>query len=161
MSLLNTRAGVELTADRLFRQRIRRLVAVSTVALGVIWGLAFADDAETWILALLGIGWVLMPTVLALSLSRPMTRYALMIPATAVSIGLIAMTVSAPDSTMFGWMFITAGILVGGFLGMWFWFRWLPVPRALDDPFGGPRLALVGLHLGLVLAGMAMVGTGL
>jgi hypothetical protein len=161
MSLLNTRAGVELTADRLFRRRIRRLVAISTVALGVIWGLAFADDAEPWILGLLGIGWVLMPTVLALSLSRPMTRYALMIPANIVSIGLIAMTVSAPDSTMVGWMLITAGILVGGFLGMWFWFRWLPVPRALDDPFGGPRLALVGLHFGLVLVGMAMVGTGL
>jgi len=161
MSLLNTRAGVELTADRLFGHRIRRLVAISAIALGAIWALAFADDAETWILVLLGIGWVLMPTVLALSLSRPMTRYALVIPATTVSIGLLAMTVSAPQSTVTGWVFITAGILIGGLLGMWFWFRWLPVPRPFDDPFGVPRLALVGLHLGLVLAGMTMVGLGL
>ncbi len=161
MSLLNTRTAVELTGDRLFQHRIQRLVVISAVALGVIWGLAYADDTAAWMLVLLGLGWVLMPTVLALSLRRPMTRYALMIPASAVSIGLVATTASATDSTVVGWVLITAGILLGGFLGTWFWFRWLPVPRALDDPFGGPRLALVGLHLGLVLVGMTMVGAGL
>jgi hypothetical protein len=114
-----------------------------------------------WILVLLGIGWVLMPSVLAASLRLPMTRYALMIPASVVSVALIAMTLSAPDSTVVGWALIAAGILFGGFIGMWFWYRWLPVPRAFDDPFAVPRLALVATHLGLVLAGMAAVAVGL
>ncbi len=161
MSLLNTRTGVELTRDRLFEHRVRRLVAISAVALGVIWALAFVGEGARWILVLLGIGWVVMPTVLALSLSRPMTRFALVVPASAESIGLIAMTMSAPGSTVVGWAFVTAGILFGGSVGMWFWFRWLPVPRAFDDPFGFSRLVLVGVHVGLVLIGMTMVALGL
>jgi hypothetical protein len=161
MSLFNAGSGVELTANRLFEHRIRRLVVVSTVALGVVWGLAFASDAPTWVLVLVAIGWVLMPTVLAFSLRRPRVRYALLVPASAVSIGLVGMTLAAPDSTDVGWLFITLGILVGGTLGAWFWFRWLPVPRALDDPYGTPRVALVGLHTGLVLIGVAMVVAGL
>ena len=161
MSLLNIGTGVELTADRLFEHRVRRLIVISAVALGVIWGLAFADDAEVWALVLLGIGWVTMPTILALSLRRPILRYALLVPATAVSIGLIGLTFTAPDSTDVGWLLVTLGILVGGALGAWFWFRWLPVPRALDDPYGTPRVALVGLHIGLVLIGVAMVVAGL
>ena len=161
MSLLNTGSGVELTTDRLFEHRIRRLIVISTVALGVIWGLAFADDAEAWVLVLLGIGWVTMPIILALSLRRPLLRYALLVPATAVSIGLIGMVLTAPDSTDVGWLLVTLGILVGGALGAWFWFRWLPVPRAFGDPYGAPRVALVGLHIGLVLIGVAMVVAGL
>ena len=161
MSLLGSGSGVELTTNRLFEHRIRRLVAISAVALGIIWGLAFADDAEVWVLVLLGIGWVSMPTILALSLRRPMVRYALLVPATSVSVGLLGMTLTAPDSTDLGWLLITLGILVGGSLGAWFWFRWLPVPRGLDDPFGTPRVALVGLHIGLVLIGVAMVVAGL
>ena len=160
MSLLSTGSGVELTADRLFAHRVRRLIVISTIALGIIWGLAFTDDAEVWVLVLLGIGWVTMPTILGLSLRRPMLRYALLVPASAVSIGLIWMTLTAPDSTDVGWLLITLGILVGGALGAWFWFRWIPVPRALDDPYGTPRVALVGLHTGLVLIGMALVVAG-
>jgi hypothetical protein len=52
---------------------------------------------------------------------------------------------------------ITAGILLGGTLGMWFWYRMMPVPYELSDPYGTPRIALVGLHIGLVLAGVAIV----
>lgn len=161
MSLLSAGSGVELTADRLFAHRIRRLVAISTVALGVIFGLALADDAEVWVLVLLGIGWATMPAILVLSLRRPLLRYALLLPATAVSIGLIGETLGAPNSTGGGWLLITLGILLGGTLGAWFWFRWFPVPRAFDDPYGVPRVALVGLHIGLVLIGMAMVVAGL
>jgi len=161
MSLMRTGSGVELTSNRLFEHRIRRLIVISSVALGVIWGLAFVDDADVWVLIALAIGWVTMPTILALSLHRPMLRYALLVPATAVSIGLIGMTLTAPDSTDVGWLLITLGVLVGGTLGAWFWFRWLPVPRALDDPYGAPRVALVGLHTGLVLIGAAMVVAGL
>jgi hypothetical protein len=161
MSLLSAGSGVELTTDRLFAHRIRRLVVISAVALGVIFGLAFANDGETWMLVLLGIGWVTMPTILALSLRRPLLRYALLVPASAVSIGLIGMTLGAPDSTGAGWLLITLGILLGGGLGAWFWFRWFPVPRPFDDPYGVPRVTLVGLHIGLVLIGMAMVIAGL
>ncbi len=161
MSMLHVGSGIELTADRLFTNRVRRLVAISAVALGVIWGLAFAEEASTWILALLAVGWVSMPTILAASLNRPAVRYALVVPAGAVSIGLIGMVMIAPEETAAGWLLIAAGILLGGFLGVWFWFRWLPVPRILDDPFDWPRLALVGLHLALVLVGAVFVAVGI
>jgi hypothetical protein len=102
-----------------------------------------------------------MPTILAASLNRPSLRYALVVPASAVSIGLIGMVMTTPEETAMGWLVITAGIMLGGFLGVWFWFRWLPVPRILDDPFGGPRMTLIGLHLALVLVGAAMVVVGI
>lgn len=161
MRMSNTRTGVELTANRLFERRIRRLVVISAVVLGVIWGLALADDAPTWVLVTLAIGWVLMPTVLALSLRRALVRYALVVPASTVSIGLVGMTFAAPESTAVGWLLITVGILVGGSLGAWFWFRWLPVPRSFEDPFAAPRLTLVGVHIGLVVVGVALVAAGL
>ncbi|MEA3510204.1 MAG: hypothetical protein U9R51_02095 [Actinomycetota bacterium] len=161
MSIDRTRAGIELTGDRLFRHRIRRLVAISSVALGVIWGLAFIEEAPTWVLVMLAVGWVSMPTILAASLRHPSLRYALVVPAGAVSVGLIGMVMAAPQDTVTGWLLITAGILLGGFLGVWFWFRWLPVPRILDDPFSWPRVTLVGLHLALVLAGAAIVFVGI
>jgi hypothetical protein len=159
--MLRVGSGIELTGDRLFTSRVRRLVAISAVALGVIWGLALAEEASTWILVLLAVGWIAMPTILAASLSRPALRYALVVPAGAVSIGLIGMVMTAPEETAAGWLLITAGILLGGFLGVWFWFRWLPVPRILDDPFGWSRVALVGLHLALVLVGVMFVAVGI
>ena len=161
MSMLRSRSGIELTGDRLFIQRVRRLVAISTVALSVIWGLAFVEEAPTWVLVLLAIGWASMPTILAASLNRPSLRYALVVPATSVSVGLIGMVMAAPQDTVTGWILITAGIVLGGFLGVWFWFRWLPVPRILDDPFGWPRVTLVGLHLALILVGAALVWAGI
>lgn len=161
MSMLRAGPGIELTADRLFAHRVRRLVAISTVALGVIWGLAFVDEAPTWVLVLLVVGWASMPTVLAASLSRPSLRFALIVPASAVSVGLIGMVMNASEGTVMGWLLITLGILLGGLLGVWFWFRWLPVPRILDDPFGWPRVALVGLHLALILVGATLVILGI
>ncbi len=159
--MLRAGPGIELTADRLFAHRVRRLVAISTVALGVIWGLAFVDEAPTWVLVLLVVGWASMPTVLAASLSRPSLRFALIVPASAVSVGLIGMVMNASEGTVMGWLLITLGILLGGLLGVWFWFRWLPVPRILDDPFGWPRVALVGLHLALILVGATLVILGI
>jgi len=102
-----------------------------------------------------------MPTILAASLSRPSLRFALIVPAGAVSIGLIGMVMTGPEATVTGWVLITVGILLGGFLGVWFWFRWLPVPRILNDPFGWPRMALVGLHLALILVGAVLVIVGI
>jgi hypothetical protein len=157
MSMLRTGSGIEITGDRAFTHRVRRLIAISAVALGVIWGLAYLEEAPAWILALLAIGWISMPTILAASLRRPSLRYVLVVPAGAVSVGLVGMVMTAPDETVIGWLLIAAGILLGGFLGVWFWFRWLPVPRILDDPFGWPRVALVSVHLALVLVGTALV----
>ena len=161
MTLMRSRAGLEMTGDRVFAHRVRRLVGVSTVALGVFWGLAFMDDAPGWVLALLAIGWVLMPAVLAVSIHRPMMRYALVVPATVVPVGLTGMVMVAPAATVNGWIIMTIGILFGGFLGLWFWFRWLPVPRILDDPFRSARVTLVGIHIALVLAGVTIVAAGL
>ena len=158
--MLRVGSGIELTGDRLFTHRIHRLIAISAVALGVIWGLAFIDEAPTWVLVLLAIGWASMPTILAGSLRRPSLRFALIVPASAVSIGLIGMVMNAPEETMTGWILVTAGILLGGLLGVWFWFRWLPVPRIFDDPFGLPRMAFVGLHLALILVGATLVLIG-
>lgn len=160
MSMLRVGSGIELTGDRLFTHRIHRLIAISTVALGVIWGLAFIDEAPAWVLVLLAIGWASMPTILAGSLRRPSLRFALVVPTSAESFGLIGMVMNAPEETMTGWLLITAGILLGGLLGVWFWFRWLPVPRILDDPFGWPRMTFVGLHLALILVGATLVLIG-
>ncbi len=158
--MLRVGSGIEMTGDRPFMHRVRRLVAISAVALGVIWGLAFIEEAPAWVLALLAIGWVSMPAILAASLHRPSLRYALVVPAGTVSVGLVGMVMAAPDETVTGWVLITAGVLLGGFLGVWFWFRLLPVPRSLDDPFGWPRVALVSLHLALILVGAVLVMVG-
>lgn len=149
--------GVELTADTVFQRRVRRLVALSAVALGLMLWFAASDGAQWWVLALIGVGWVLMPTFLAMSLSKPRVRYLLIVPATTVSLGLIAMTLATEGSTRVGWMLLTLGVLSGGTFGIWFWYRWFPVPRLLDDPFGWPRLTLIALHLGLILLGFGVL----
>lgn len=161
VTMLRAGSGIELTGDRLFAHRVRRLVVITAVTLGVIWGLAFIEEAPAWILVLLAAGWASMPTILAASLSRPSLRYALVVPAGAVSVGLIGMAMIAPEETVTGWILITVGVLLGGFLGVWFWFRWIPVPRILNDPFGWPRVFLVALHLALVLVGAALVTIGI
>jgi len=160
VSLLRA-AGVEMGPDRVFAHRVRRLTAVSTVALGVIWGLAFADGGPAWALALLAVGWVTMPPILHGSLDRPGLRYALVLPASAVSIGLFGMVASASEATVGGWAVMTVGVLLGGSLGMWFWYRWFPVPRSFDDPFGWPRILLIGIHIALVMSGAAAVAVHL
>ena len=41
---------------------------------------------------------------------------------------------------------------------LWFWFRWLPVPTGLDDPFAPSRWLLIAIHVGLVAAALLLVG---
>jgi hypothetical protein len=151
--------GVELTSDSLFQRRVRRLIAISAVALGLIFWLAARDGAPWWVLALIGVGWILMPMFLGASLSRPSMRYLLIIPATTVGLGLIAMTLMTDGSSQAGWLLLTFGVLSGGAFGLWFWYRWLAVPRLLDDPFGWPRLILVAGHVGLILIGLGLLLT--
>jgi len=56
---------------------------------------------------------------------------------------------------------ITAGVVFGGVLGLWFWYRLLPVPAVLDDPYAPGRWALIGIHVALITAGLMMAATGL
>jgi hypothetical protein len=153
--------AIELTAHPAMRARVLRQTAVSAVVLGLIcWLAAAALDAHAAIVLALGAGWVLMPTVLALSTARPRLRLALVVPAGLVSTGLVAVVATAlPDdaTSRVGWILITAGVLVGGVLGSWFWYRLLPVPPALESPLAPGRWILIALHVALVLAGVALV----
>lgn len=156
---------VELSDDGRFAGRVRRLAATAVVALGAIWWLAAATlDAPAAVGAALMLGWALMPTVLAASLARPFLRYALVVPASLVSVGLLAICVAwLPPQPIAaaGWVSITVGVLLGGVGGVWFWFRLLPVPSALDEPFSSGRLALIGLHVALIVAGIVLAATPL
>lgn len=111
---------------------------------------------------MIGLGWLTMPTLLAASLRRPLLRYLLAVPATFVWIGLLATTVMFDGGgwALVGWWMITAGIGLGAMMGMWLWFRWLPVPRQLDEPFSNARWSLIGVHVALVVFGVVFVFLG-
>lgn len=153
---------VELTDDPAFARRIVRLALTSCVALGLIWWLTVVTlDIHPVIDLSLAAGWVLMPSLLMLSLRRPLLRYALVVPSSLVGVPLLVIAASGVAEGVVatvGWQILTAGILLGGALGIWFWFRWLPVPGWLHDPFSPHRWLLVALHVGLVLGGLTLVG---
>ncbi len=156
-------AGVEMTSDARFAARIRRLIAVSSVALGVISLLALTATEVGWgAVALLAAGWITMPTVLAASLQRPRLRYLRTVPASLVSLGLLATaaTFDGPALAELGWWLMTGGVWLGAGLGGWFWFRWAPVPALFDDPFSTARWSLVAVHAALVVSGGACVVAG-
>jgi hypothetical protein len=56
-----------------------------------------------------------------------------------------------------GWLTTTAGILLGGGLGAWFWYRWFPVPASLEDPCSRARWLLIGVRVALIVAGLLLV----
>lgn len=159
------RLPVELSADSSFALRVRRLGLVSLVALGVIWGLAVATlDAPAIVDGALLAGWILMPTVLFASLARPMLRVGLTLPSTLVTLGLLAIAVAwLPDSPVAatGWVLILAGVALGGGMGLWLWYRLLPVPDALAHPFSPGRWLLIGVHVALIVVGMALAAVPL
>jgi hypothetical protein len=136
-------------------------VAVSVVALGIIFWLSVrVFPGHVAIATMLGAGWLLMPTLLCLSLRRPMWRFGLLVPAALVSTALMAesaIAFSLSESSRVGWLLITTGVLVGGALGGWFWYHWLPVPLALIDPFAKGRWAAIGVHAALVIVGAVLV----
>lgn len=152
---------VELTADRRIARRVMRLAATSAVVLGLIWALAARTlAAPAPVDAALALGWILMPVGLIASLRRPAIRYGLVIPSTLVGGGLAAIVAWWPPADALaaaGWILVTAGVLLGGLMGLWLWFRVAPVPRALDDPFSAGRWALIALHVGLVVSGLALI----
>jgi hypothetical protein len=156
---------VELTGDARVRNRVLRLAAVSLVALGLVTGLAAATlDAPAAVVASLAAGWILMPTVLAWSVRDPRARYLLVVPSSLVTLGLLAICLGwMPASAVAaaGWLLIAIGVGFGGVLGLWLWFRLLPVPAALDDPLAAGRWALIAVHVGLVVIGWALAATAL
>lgn len=166
MSVVLAPAGsLELSDDRRMAGRVRRLARTAAVALGIIWWLAVSTlEAPPIIGASLLLGWASMPAILVMSLRRPRLRYALVLPSSLVGVpllGITALFLPASAVAAAGWLLITAGILLGSALGLWFWYRVLPVPRALDDPFSAGRIALIGVHVALIVAGAALASTGL
>jgi hypothetical protein len=151
---------IELSADPAFAWRIRRLAMVSLVALGMIWGLAATTlDAPEVIGAALLAGWVLMPAVLAVSLAWPVARFALVVPASLVTLGLLAIVLAwlpASPVAAAGWVLMLLGVALGGVMGLWLWYRLLPVPAALAHPFSPARWRLIGVHVGLIVVGLAL-----
>ena len=156
------RSAIEMTADHAFAHRVARLAIISALALGTICALArVGGRLDPAIGYLLVGGWVLMPAVLLASLRRPRLRYALVAPATLVTVALVALSVTAVSkdaAAAAGWALVAAGVLVGDVLGIWFWFRLFPVPPALRDPFSRGRWTLVGLHVALVVGGLLLIG---
>jgi len=148
---------VEMQADPAFRERIVRLAWVAAVALGTIYWLARrAAPALPLAHGMLFAGWPLMPFILTVSLRWPILRYALVLPSSLTLTGLLMICVEAPlDSTArLAWLLTTAGVLLGAILGMWFWYRWLPVPSSLAEPFSTGRWLLIGVHVGLIVSGV-------
>lgn len=166
MSVVLAPAGsLELSDDRRMAGRVRRLARTAAVALGIIWWLAVSTlEAPPMVGASLLLGWASMPAILVMSLRRPRLRYALVLPSSLVGVpllGITALFLPASAVAAAGWLLMTAGILLGSALGLWFWYRVLPVPRALDDPFSAGRIALIGVHVALIVAGAALASTGL
>lgn len=148
----------EMSDDRRFRGRLRRLIAISAVMLGSITLLAVTSaDPSALVVAMLAAGWVLMPTLLYAGLDRPSVRYLLVVPATLVTAGLVSVALHGPLESAVGWWVITAGVLFGGGLGAWFWYRWMPVPDQFDDPFSSGRIALIAIHVALIVVGIFLV----
>ena len=166
LAFLYGQTSVEMTRDSRFGVRVIRLAATSMVALGLIWGFQFATlNTPAFVGVCLAAGWALMPVLLAASLRWPVARYGLAIPSTLVGVGLIVICLTALPTewgtARVGWLMTTAGVLMGGVLGLWFWFRLAPVPRFLDDPFSPGRWALVAVHIVLIVVGLALIGFSL
>lgn len=151
-----------MTADPRFARRVARLAATSVVALGLIFMLwALTRPAGVVVGVALAAGWILMPSLLVLSLRQPLIRYGMVVPAGMVGAALLATCLSAlpqAPAARAGWLLITAGVLFGGLLGAWFWYRWLPVPAGFRDPFGPSRWMLIVVHVGLIVIGIGLVG---
>jgi len=156
---------IELTRDRRVTWRVRRLSAVSVVALGLTWALASASlHAPSAVGVVLAAGWVLMSAVLLWSLVTPGARYLLIVPASLVMVGLLAVCVAwlpAAPIAATGWLLMTGGVALGAVLGLLFWYRIAPVAAALDDPYARGRWALIGVHIGLLTVGWALAATAL
>src|SRR5690348_3863874 len=104
---------VEMTSDPRFASRVVRLAVTSVIALGAIFAQwAWTGHGNPTILIALGAGWILMPTLLMLSVRWPQFRYGVVVPAAAVSLGLVAISLgNSPPSPIArsGWLLIASG----------------------------------------------------
>ncbi len=139
--------------------RVRRLATVSAVALGIVWWLSCeVDGAGLGEHAALIAGWLLMRATLVASLFDARARFLLALPASLVSLAVVRLAwLEFPSA---GWTSLALGILLGGVLGAWCWFRWAPLPAALEDPSGPGRRALIAVHVTLIVAGILLVAAG-
>lgn len=148
----------ELSNDPAFRRRVIRLAVVSAIVLGLITYLADRQSAPLPIVLLLLLGWLTMPTLLLLSLARPMIRVGLLLPSTVVTMGVVWLAaMPGQASNPAGWILVAIGIILGDLLGLWFWFRLIPVPPMLNDPFSPARWTLIAVHIACVVGGLAML----
>ena len=151
----------ELTGDPAFARRVVRLTAVSAVALGLmslLW--RSSTEAPRVLDALLVAGWVTMPLLLAASLHRPRLRIALTAPALLVAAPVTAAALGAPGvdtPAQVGWGVVAVGLWLGMALGGWLWYRLLPVPAPLDNPFSRARWVLIAGHVSAIVCGLAIV----
>jgi len=155
---------IELSNDPRFSRRVQRLGSVSLVAPGLIWWLAATrlDLAQPLFVALFA-GWWLMPMILFASIPFPSVRPLLIVPATLITAPVLAIVAGQfPGQPLsgLGWVLIAAGLLLGSIAGGWFWFRWAPVPDALDDPFSPARRRLIRIHVALICAGVVLAAFG-
>jgi hypothetical protein len=155
---------IELSADPRFARRVKRLGMVSLVAPGLIWWVAATRLAipQVLLIALLA-GWWLMPAVLFVSIPRPSIRPLLIVPATLITVPVLAIVAGRfPGQPIagLGWILIAAGLLLGCVSGGWFWFRWAPVPDAFDDPFTPERWQLIVIHVALICSGLVLAAFG-
>jgi hypothetical protein len=139
---------------------VRRLGAVSLVAPGLIWWLAATRLVvpQPLLLALIA-GWWLMPTTLFASIPYPSIRPLLIAPATLITVPVLVIVAwwsPVQPVAQAGWLLIATGLLLGGVLGGWFWFRWLPVPRVFDHPFAPARWGMIVIHVALICAGLLL-----
>lgn len=149
-------------ASNVPRGRLVRLAATSAVALGIVlWlGATKLDDPHPVILLGLGVGWVLMPAGLMLTLYEPRWRLVLMAPSTALTASLVAANVTAlPVHAVgsVGWSVLTAGVFAGGLLGSWLWLGWAPIPDRLRNPYSRSRWSMVAAHVGMVASGLILI----
>ena len=161
----NVKTAIEMTGNPRFAVRVIRLAATSVVALGLLWVFQFATlDTHASAGICLAAGWALMPSLLVVSLRWPIVRYGLALPSTLVGFGLIVICLTGLPhdwgAARIGWLMTTAGVLMGGVLGLWFWFRLAPVPSFLDDPFGPSRWILVAIHIVLIVVGLGLIALG-
>ena len=158
---------VELTHDRASSVASDGWRSSARSRSGLIWALVVTSlDAPAVVDVGFAAGWLLMPSTLVASLAaadapvrarRPRVAGLARPPGGLSSAGCPPTPVAAT-----GWLaYPDGGRRLGAGLGLWFWYRLLPVPAALDDPFSAGRWALVGAHIGLVVAGAILAAIAL